>query len=189
MAEYHIHRESGGTWVFLSYYWFGSFPSGYWFRIDEWASTTGYANVDVLAGTVADTNRHTIPHLAFRSSFLQHSIPSLNDTQRLFMIEYSLMHVLDWIGHLWAQYTTRAPAIALMHTTGTPIAELGPIPEFAAYVERIACKCILDSKMAPPVRFKAAMMQSQDNDNDPEQFQDGGRFGKPFDPDAFDKTV
>ncbi|KAJ3355912.1 hypothetical protein GGF32_001773 [Allomyces javanicus] len=190
-VEYHIHHETGGTWAFLSYYWFDSVPSGYWFRIDEWANTTGYANVDVLASAVPNTSRFTVRHLAFQSSFLKHfgipdfygrpdspvnakfteeearhallaekygeyvdcvtpnppdvkfrsipvcaapeSIPALNDGQRLFMIKYSLVHVFDWIGHLWAQYPIEAPAIALMHTSATSYPHWQcSLPEFTA---------------------------------------------------------
>ncbi|KNE71019.1 hypothetical protein AMAG_15277 [Allomyces macrogynus ATCC 38327] len=83
------------------------------------------------------------------------------------MIEYSLVHIFDWIGHLRAQYPTEAPVIALMRTSATSYPHWQcSLPEFTAPRSSIA--------MGP---------------KDPDKFQDGGRFGKPFDPESVGKVM
>ncbi|KNE66324.1 hypothetical protein AMAG_10548 [Allomyces macrogynus ATCC 38327] len=107
--------------------------------------------------------------------------PDLDELQRIKMVEYSLARVLEWIECLWAQYPTQAPAIALYYLVEMwPLRHVTAGTSFAMHVFRIACDCIVDSRMAPPVRPDFARLRLGPNPLD-----DAGLFDRiaQFEPD------
>ncbi|KAJ3355036.1 hypothetical protein GGF32_002179 [Allomyces javanicus] len=107
--------------------------------------------------------------------------PELDELQRIKMAGYSLARVLEWIECLWTQYPTQAPAIALYHSVEIwPLRHVTTGTSFAMHVFRIACDCIVDSRMAPPVRPDFARLRLPPNPLD-----DAGLFDRiaQFEPD------
>ncbi|KAJ3370248.1 hypothetical protein GGF31_004306 [Allomyces arbusculus] len=236
-VEYHIHYATGITWAFLKYECDRPAPSGYWFRILDWANTTGCSH-ETLITDLPREDPFVIGHWAFERAYLMHvgipdkfgrqnpsaaeidvldkdlmtrlgelaaqygefekrypdtacpNVPVLTVAQRIFMIEYSLVRVFDWIEHLWRKYPTEAPAIALAHTVGLRPRERNEyLHGFMERLERIACMCLVESKMAPPSKWNKVTWVAHVGNKDPKMFQDGGRFQLRFNPAVVKRSV